>query len=347
MIHYAGLDVSKKTISLSVVNDKGREVLKTDLPCDPSVVACYLKGTQLEITKIGLESGTYTHWLTEELSKKGFDVVVMESRQMAAILSASKINKNDANDAKGIAKALRGGYFKKCVHRRTESLEKRTFLNSRHTLVEARRSIATSIKGLLRPYGINVCSSRNSEFSEQIEEAISSRGEALRTGIFGLLESLKALDKEIKLLDKQCKKEAAMDEDIKLLKTMDGVGDIVALAYASEIDDPNRFSNSRNVPAYIGVTPKLYESGEISRHGSISKRGTGYTRQLLVEAAIVLLTRVTAWSDLKAWGHKLMKKKGLKKAAVAVARRMAIIMHRMLITREPFCRSKKKAANAA
>ncbi len=123
------------------------------------------------------------------------------------------------------------------------------------------------------------------------------------------------------------------------MQRIDGVGPITALAFVSEIDDPKRFEDSKDVAAYIGLTPTQYSSGEMQRHGRISKKGSRHT---LVEAATTLLTRCQIWSKIKAWGLKLMKNIGKKKAIIAVARKLAGTMHRMLITGKPFERSSKK-----
>ena len=346
MLHYAGLDVSKKSIFLSVVDQDGKEIKQKELPCDPEIVGAFLKGSEYKIKRIGLESGTYTHWLTKELSKMNFEVVVMEAGKMAAIL-ASNINKNDTNDARGIAMALRAGYYTKCIHRSDQAMGQRTLLNGRDHLVKTKTNTSNVIKGLLRPYGINVCSSQKESFIDEVKEAVSDLTEDVIVIINSLLCTFENLKLGIKSLNDVCKKKAKDNEDIKRLKSMDGVGDLVALAFVSEVDDPKRFKKSRDLSAYLGLTPKLYSSGEIHRQGRISKKGSGYTRTLLVEAAIVLLTRVKVWSDLKAWGTKLMKKKGLKKAATAVARRMAVILHKMLLDKAEFRRSQKNIEQAA
>jgi transposase len=157
-----------------------------------------------------------------------------------------------------------------------------------------------------------------------------------------LLNVLDTLDKELQALNLEVEKIASKDEDVKLLQTIDGVGPITALVFKTEIDDPKRFENSKDVAAYIGLTPSQYSSGEVQRQGGISKKGSSRTRYLLVEAASAMLTRCKIWSKVKAWGMKLKKKKGSRKATVAVARKLAVIMHRMLITRKPFERSSEK-----
>lgn len=144
------------------------------------------------------------------------------------------------------------------------------------------------------------------------------------------------MDNEINALDKIIKELAKDDEDVKLLTTVPGVGIITALSFKVAIDDPNRFQDSRQVGAYLGMTPKQYSSGETHRQGGISKCGNPAVRSLLVEAGIVMLSRTKVWSKPKAWAFKLARKKGTKKASVALGRKLGVIMHRMLVTREKF-----------
>ena len=151
MSHYVGLDVSKESIFLCILDENGKIVKEDDIPNDPQVLDYYLKGTGVEIKLIGLESGSYTHWITESLQEKSYSVTVMEAGKMAAILASSNINKNDKNDARGIAKALRGGYYTTCVHRSMEAMGLRTALHARDTLIKSRITISNSIKGLLKP----------------------------------------------------------------------------------------------------------------------------------------------------------------------------------------------------
>jgi transposase len=172
--------------------------------------------------------------------------------------------------------------------------------------------------------------------------AISTLNPRVQQVIKSLLNILDTLEEEIKELDQVVKEIGKKDEKVKLLQTIDGVGPITALAFVAEVDDPKRFEDSKDVAAYIGLTPTQYSSGEIQRQGGISKKGSKHTRCLLVEAATTLLTRCQVWSKIKAWGLKLMRKIGKKKAIIAVARKLAVTMHRMLITQKPFERSSKK-----
>lgn len=341
MTHYAGLDVSMNTTFICIVNEKGKVVKELEAASTPESIDSFLSGTGLKIEKVGLESGCLTHYLKKGLKKKGYDVVGMESHKMAAIL-ATIINKTDKNDARGIAEALRVGHYKECVHRSDEAIEIRTILHGRQTAVEGRTHTITSIKGHLKVYGIKLGKGSGKSFREKVEMAISILAPRVQAVIKSLLNILDTFEKEIKELDEAVKDIGKGDERVKLLQTVDGVGPITGLAFVAEVDDPKRFKDSKDVAAYIGLTPTQYSSGEIQRQGGISKKGSKHTRCLLVEAATTLLTRCQTWSKLKAWGLKLMKRIGKKKAIIAVARKLAVIMHKMLITGMAFERSSKK-----
>jgi transposase len=343
MNHYAGLDVSMNTTFICIVNEKGKVVKELQAVSTPESIDSFLSGTGLKIEKVGLESGCLTHYLKKGLKKKGYDVIGMESHRMAAIL-ATIINKTDKNDARGIAEALRVGHYKECVHRSDEAVEIRTLLHVRRTAVEGRTHNITSIKGHLKVYGIKLGKGSGKSFREKVEGAIANLNPRVQKVINSLLNILDTIEKEIKELDQIVKDAGKEDERVKLLQTVDGVGPITALAFVAEVDDPKRFEDSKDVAAYIGLTPTQYSSGEMQRQGGISKKGSKHTRCLLVEAATTLLTRCKVWSRLKAWGVKLMKKIGKKKAIIAVARKLAVTMHKMLMTKKPFERSSKKKA---
>ena len=265
---------------------------------------------------------------------------------MAAIL-ATIINKTDKNDARGIAEALRVGHFQECVHRSDDAVEIRTLLHLRQTVVEERTHIINSLRGHLKVYGIKFSKKAGKTFRKIVEEAIKDLRPRVQNSIQSLLNILDTLNKEIKALTKEVEDVASSDQDVQLLQTIDGVGPITALAFKAEVNDPNRFKDSKDVAAYIGLTPRQYSSGEVHRQGGISKKGSKRTRYLLVEAASALVTRCKKWSKLKAWGMKMQKKKGNRKAVVAVARKLAVIMHKMLITKKPFERSTKKKEQEA
>lgn len=338
MRNYVGLDVSLKSTSVCILDEKGKRLHEGEVDSTPEAIDQFLVKTGLEIEQIGLESGNLTHYLKNGLLKRKYRVVVMESRKMAAIL-ATIINKTDKNDARGIAEALRVGHFRECVHRSDDAIEIRSLLHLRQTAIEERTHVVNSLRGHLKIYGIKFAKKAGKTFREIVEKSIEGLRPRVQKAVRSLLNILDVLDEEIKTLTKEVEAVAREDEDVKLLQTIDGVGPIIGLAFKGEIDDPKRFADSKDVAAYVGLTPSQYSSGETNRQGGISKKGSKRTRYLLVEAASALLTRCKMWSKLKAWGLKIQKKKGNRKAVVAVARKLAVVMHKMLITRKPFDRS--------
>ena len=346
MRHYVGLDVSLHSTSVCILNEQGKRIEEGEVNSTPEAIDAFLRKTELEIERLGLESGNLTHYLKTGLLKIGYQVVVMESRKMAAIL-ATLINKTDKNDARGIAEALRVGHFQECVHRSDDAVEIRSLLHMRQTAIEEKTHVISSLRGHLKLYGIRFSKKASKGFRKMVEEAIVGLRPRVQRAVRSLLNILDTLNTEIQALDEEVKSVASENEDVKLLQTIDGVGPITALAFKAEIDDPKRFENSKDVAAYIGLTPRQYSSGEVHRQSGISKKGSKRTRYLLVEAASALLTRCKKWSKVKAWGIKLQKKKGTRKATVAIARKLAVIMHRMLITKKPFERSSEKQEKQA
>lgn len=284
MRNYVGLDVSLKTTSICILDEKGKRLLEGEVDSTPAAVSDFLQKTGLEIEQIGLESGNLTHYLKKGLLKMNYRVAVMESRKMAAIL-ATIINKTDKNDARGIAEALRVGHFQECVHRSDEAVEIRTLLHMRQTAIEERTHIINSLRGHVKVYGIKFSKKAGKGFRGMVEKAIENLSPSVHRAVLSLLNILDTLTKEIQALSKEVESVASTNEDVKLLQTVDGVGPITALAFKAEVDDAKRFVDSKDVAAYIGLTPSQYSSGEVHRQGGISKKGSKRTRYLLVEAA--------------------------------------------------------------
>lgn len=346
MRYYTGLDISMKETAICIVNETGTIVKEKSVKTDPNVITEYLKKTGLAIEKVALESGCLSHWLVEELRKLKIPAICVESRHMANVLSAT-INKTDKNDARGIANALRCNIYKEVHPKSSQSIEKNTLLSARRTLIEQKTQMTNTIRGLLKAYGIRISESASTNiFFEVVKKKISELPTLAQFGLEELIKIAERLHQEVKVFDKVIERLAKEDVEVKLLQTVPGIGPITAMNFKMEIDNPKRFQKSRSVGAYLGMTPKQYSSGETQRQGRISKCGSKELRHLLMEAGFVVITRSTKWSTLKAWGLKLMKKHGLKKAALAVGRKLAVIMHRMLITGEEFKYGKPKPGEA-
>ena len=254
---------------------------------------------------------------------------------MNAILSV-RVNKTDKNDARGIADALRTGIFTRVHEKPKEAIDRGAFLAMRRCLVKQRTDIKNHVRGVLKTYGIRLGAIGPAKFSETVKRHIQELNQLIRQAMEGMLGLFDILTQQISQQDQELLKISRQDKDVRILMTAHGVGPITALTYKTEIYDPSRFPNSRTVGAYLGMTPTQYSSGEISKQGHISKYGSKELRFLLMEAGMVVLTRSKKWSKLKAWGLKLMRKKGLKKASLAVGRKLAVIMHQMLLRQKEF-----------
>lgn len=335
MKHYIGLDVSMKETSICIVNEQGKVIYEGREKTDPTLLIQHIQKKNLKIDKIAMESGSLSHYLISEMQKLGLSVICMDARQMSKVLSV-KINKTDCNDARGIAEALRCGYYREVTLKSQKNVETNTVLGSRRMLVQQKVGLKNGIRGFLKTYGVCIPVKGGKCFLQKVRDVLMDYPPYVQKSVEALLTSYEKLASEISTLDKMIKELAEDDEDVKLLTTVPGVGLITALSFKVAIDDPNRFKDSRQVGAYLGLTPKQYSSGEVSRQGGISKCGNAAVRSLLVEAGTVMLTRTKAWCKPKAWAFKLARKKGTKKAAVALGRKLGVIMHRMLVTREKF-----------
>jgi transposase len=277
-----------------------------------------------------------SHWLTEELLKEGLPVKCIDARHCAAFLSM-KINKTDRNDAYGIAEVMRCNVYREVALKSRPIRELSSVLTCRKQLVNQRTTLLMSVRGILKPFGIKLGTIQKSEEGlRRIEEKIASLEKNIRLAVKSLLDVVRLVMEEIQKLEKKLNEVVKTEPRVKLLMTIPGVGPITALKYLIEIGDPERFEKSRSVGAYVGLTPTQYSSGETHKQGRISKCGSKELRTLLVEAAIVMLTRTKSWSHLKNWGLKLQKRCGLKKAATAVARKLSVVMLCMIKKNKKF-----------
>jgi transposase len=294
--------------------------------------------------RIGLETGPTSTWLWTELKRRGLPVICIDARHAKAVLKM-QINKNDRNDAIGIARIMQTGWFKEVHVKDIDSHSVRALLASRALLVKIKRDLENHVRGLLKNLGLVIGRSRATfnVFAVRAEEWIEDRPD-LVAAVRPLLEARNAVEQQVSELDRKVMKLARRDAQVQRFMTVPGVGPITALAFKATIDDPARFARSRSVGAYVGLTSRRHASGEIDWSGRISKCGDAMLRSYLFEAAGVLLTRVPKWSTVKAWGTRLAKSNGLRKAKVAVARKLAVILHRMWIDGTEFSWSKKEVA---
>lgn len=327
MKHYAGLDVSVKETSICIVEETGAICREIKVPSHPEDLVRTLKNPKWGLVRIGLEAGPLSQWLFSGLAKAGLPAICIETRHAKAFLKA-QVNKTDRNDARGIAQMMRVNLFRPVHVKTLASQHRRALLTARKLLQEKAIAIENDIRGLLRNFGLKVGIVGTAAFDDRINELVDDMpdlGEIMEP----LLAARRKLRETFMELHRKLLSIVRDDEICRRLVTVPGVGPATSLAFTSTIDVPARFSNSRAVGPALGLTPVLNQSGESHRVGRVSLCGDGMMRALLYEAAQVMLSRVKKWSWLKAWAMNVAKRRGLQKAIVALARRLAVIMHRM------------------
>ena len=326
---YAGLDVSLETTSICVVDSTGATVWRGSCPTDPAAIAGALRRHAPKAKLIGLETGQLSNWLTRTLCELGLPVVCLDARHAKAALKL-QVNKTDANDAWGLAQIVRTGWFREVAVKSMDAQALRMLLVARTHLISQRQATANVIRGLMKTFGLVIARGASGLFAPRVREAAAGNGTLLAI-VEPLLAAWQALREQIAVFDRQILSRAKTDAVIRRLMTIPGVGAIVALSYTAAIDDPARFRRSSSVGVYAGLTPRRYQSGEIEVSGHISRCGDSLLRSHLFEAANVILARYSKASALKSWGLALAKHIGKRRAKVAVARKLAVIMHRIWV----------------
>jgi transposase len=325
MKQYVGLDVSQRETSVCVVDDTGKIVFQGKAKSDPGTLTELLGKRAPHAERIGFETGAMSSWLWHELKRVGLPVVCIDARHAKAALSV-RMNKSDANDARGLAELVRVGWYREVKVKSTESQATRSLLVARSRLVAIRRDLENQVRSMLKEYGLQFGRSIGAQFRRKVMELIIDE-HPLKSVIGTVLTVHEQVSREQEKLDRQVRRLAREDETTRRLMSVPGVGVVTALTYRHTIDDPSRFSSASNVGAYLGLTPRRKQSGETDINGRVSHWGDRLLRTYLYEAASVLLHRTKKWCTLKAWGLRLSKRIGLKKAKVAVARKMAVLLH--------------------
>lgn len=327
MEYYAGIDVSLEQSSVCVVDANGKIVREAKAASDPESLCSFFRDLGLPLTRLGLEAGPMSQWLHAGLLAAGFTAVLLETRHVKAALSAMTI-KTDRKDARGIAQLLRMGWYRPVHCKSPPSQDIRALLAGRKLLLGKAIDIELGIRGLLRGFGLKVGPVSLGRFAARVRELAAGQP-MLEQVTEAMLRAREGLRTEINALHRQVLAIARADEVCRRLMTVPGVGILTALTFKSAVDDPNRFSSSKVVGAHFGLTPKKYQSGETDITGSISKVGDAMARTALYEAAQVLLSRARNFCVLKRWAMDVAKRRGLKRAKVALARKLATVLHRM------------------
>jgi transposase len=331
---YVGLDVSLKETSIAVIDDADKIVWRGTVASTPEMIAEALRKHAPRALRIGLEAGQLASWLYHGLTAKSLPVICIDARHARAALSL-KVNKTDANDAMGLAQIMRVGWYRKVEVKGHGSQALRALLVARAQLVSQITTLKNCVRGILKVFGRVLPKKLRAQFIARARVAIG--GDAmLAATLEPMLRTLTATMEQLHIYDRAVLQHARGDETVRHLMSAPGVGPTVAMGYMTCIETPARFTSSSAVGAYLGMTPRRYQSGEVDLAGRVSRRGDNMVRGLLFEAAKVVLSRSAKPSDLQAWGRSLARRIGSKKATMAVARKLAVILHRMWSTGERF-----------
>jgi transposase len=322
---FVGLDVSLKDTSVCILNQKGALVFEGKVASEPTAIARLIRKHAPNLVRVGLESGPTSVWLTHTLLAEGLPLICLDARHAQAVLSV-RPNKSDRGDARGLAEMVRVGWFKAVQVKSLTAHKTKALLIARQHLVEMRVRIDNQLRGILKTFGLVIGKCGHGQIGQRARE-LAEGHPGIDCIVASMVSVRDSLLKQIAVFDRSIRQLAKTDNTARRLMTVPGVGPVVALAYMAVIDNPERFDHARDVGTYLGLTPQRYQSGEVDLTGRISKCGDAFVRTCLYEAAGVLLTRVKRWSPLKAWGVRLMQRVGAKKAKVAVARKLAVILH--------------------
>jgi transposase len=342
---FAAIDVSLELSSVCVVDAAGKITREAKVASEPDMLVRWFRDSGLTYARIGLEAGPLSQWLHAGLAEAGFVVVLLETRHVKAALKAMTV-KTDRNDARGMAQLLRMGWFRPVHAKALPAQEIRALLTARKLLQAKLHDLELGLRGVLRGFGLKVGQVGKGRYEARIRELVAGHP-MLEPLAEAMLRARAALKAEFSALHRRLLGIVRDDAVCRRLMTVPGVGAVVAVAYKTAIDDPSRFKRSKDVGAHFGLTPRKYQSGETDWTGRVSKVGDAMARTVLYEAATVLLGRVVRFSALKAWAMGVAKRQGMRKARVALARKLSVVLHRMWVDGKDFRWSKEAAAAAA
>lgn len=334
---FAALDVSQEETAICVVGQDGAILAEAKVPTCPDTIARWLAERSFNLERLGMETGPLAVWLWNALSERQLPIVCIDARHANGVLKMMP-NKTDKQDARGLAQIVRTGWFKAVQIKSHSAYVNRAMLTARDALVGMRVRLENEIRGLLKTFGI-MFGKRVGGFKRRADEIIE-RELAVAPELIPVFEALMQARRDIlariAVLDKKIQAIARRHETVRLLMTAPGVGPITAMAVVAAFDDAARFRSSSSVGAYLGLTPRRYESGEVSRNGRVSKRGDKFTRKCLYEAANAIFSRKLGGPRLREWAKSIAERTGPRKAKVALARKLAVTLHAMWRTNTPF-----------
>jgi transposase len=325
-----------KETAVSVRQD-GKRIWRGKCPSDPKLLAAVIRKRAPEAIRIVFETGPLSVWFFHALREEGLPAICIDARHAKAALDMAS-NKTDANDADGLAQLAEVGFYREVRVKHFDSMLSRTLVGARTQLIKISTELSNQIRGLMKTFGLVVPKGAGRVFEANVRRLLADN-DGLARIMLPLLEAWRSVRGRAAELDRQVIAAARESAPCRLLMSIPGVGAVTATSFTAAIEDPENFKTSRAVGAWLGLTTRRYQSGEVDYDGHISRRGDNHLRGLLYEAATVILTRAVADSALRTWGRKLWERLGFKRAAVAVARKLAVIMHAMLKSGESFDRA--------
>ena len=325
---FVGLDVSLAKTAICVVSEHGKIMKEAQVASEPEELVRWVREQEGTIAAIGLEAGPLSQWLHRGMSAAGLDVVLMETRQVKGALKAMPI-KTDRRDAEGIARLLHMGWFRPVHCKSVSAQEVRAVLGARKAIQQAMLSLEMSLRGLLRNFGLKVGAISRGRYEHRIRE-LAVGNPMLEAATGPMLRARASLRQELARLERHVRQLAQDDPVCRRLMSMPGVGAVVALTYRSAVDDPSRFTSSKKVGPWVGMTASRNQPGERDVSGGITMAGDVTLRRALCQAATVMMhSGRSTW--LRTWAVHVARRRGSKRAMVALARRISVILHRMWI----------------
>ncbi|MCZ4093687.1 IS110 family transposase [Sinorhizobium psoraleae] len=333
MEEYIGLGVSMKETAVSIRRD-GKRIWPGKCASDPKLIAELIRKRAPAVRRVVFETGPLSVWFYHALCAEGVPAICIDARHAKAALDMAP-NKTDANDADGLAHLAEVGFFREVRVKGFDSMLTRTLVAARTRLVRITVELSNQIRGVTKTFGLVVPAGKGSMFERNVRSLLVDH-EQLAAIILPLLDAWRSVRIRAADLGRQLIRDARESQACCLLMSIPGVGAITATSFVTAVEESDNFRKSRNVGAWIGLTTRRHHSGEVDYDGHISRRGDNHLRGLLYEAASVILARSQKESALRTWGLRLRERLGFKRAAVAVARKLAVIMHAMLKTGELF-----------
>jgi len=342
-----GLDLGDRSSSYCVLNEAGEILLERKLPTTPEAMKETFAG--IPRSRIAMETGTHSPWISRLLTALGHEVIVAHARNVRLITQSRR--KDDRLDARALARLARidPQLLSPVQHRSAQAQLHLAEIRARAVLVSSRTALVNAARGLVKSYGERLGKCHTRKFHR---EAASGLSEELRQALQPLLSEIESLNEHIQEYDRQIEQMAKEKyPETALLKQVKGVGDLIATTYVLTIEDAHRFRKSRDAGCFVGLQPGRRNSGDSEPQMHISKEGDEYLRTLLVQGAHYILGPFGEDSDLRRWGRKLAERGGRnakKRAVVAVARKLAVLLHRLWVSGEVYepLRNSQKAMSA-